>query len=77
MREPTNDQPERLRLIIEPADLVTAAMIARELETGATTVAMWAARRETNGFPEPVLSVGPRTKLYSRREVWQWLAGQD
>ena len=62
---------------IDLTDVRTAAMLAAELGVTRSQIAMWSARRETNGFPEPVVTIsgeGARPiRLYSREEVRQWL----
>lgn len=57
---------------IDTDDLVEAASLARELAVNRSTFHMWAARRETNGFPLPELTFG-RTKVYSRKAVVLWM----
>lgn len=52
-------------------ELGGVAEIAAEFDVPRTTVSMWASRRRTSGFPEPVqaLQMGP---VYSMHEVRKW-----
>lgn len=52
-------------------ELGGVAEIAAELDVPRTTVSMWASRRRTSGFPEPIsmLSMGP---VYSMAAVRDW-----
>lgn len=51
--------------------LVGVAEIAVDQDVARQTVSMWAARRHSNGFPEPIitLSMGP---VYNLSEVRAW-----
>ena len=52
-------------------ELVGVAEIAAAFGVPRTTVSMWAARRATSGFPQPVkaLQMGP---VYDMAEVRRW-----
>jgi hypothetical protein len=51
------------------------AEIAAEFDVPRTTASQWLARRETNGFPEPLarLQMGP---VFDMAEVRHWAAGR-
>jgi hypothetical protein len=52
-------------------DIGGVAEIAEEFGVGATNVSMWASRRKSSGFPEPIthLKCGP---IYSMEAVRRW-----
>lgn len=49
--------------------------IAKERGVGTNQVAMWAARRSTNGFPQPVVSLA-MGNIYDLAEVRAWYASR-
>ena len=62
--------------LIDVDDLTTLTYLAKMLGIGRSTVAMWDNRRESTGFPQPVIDLGPRARLWSRKEVGAWLEKQ-
>lgn len=58
-------------IVVNPDDLVTSTMLADELGLTRPQVANWIKRHE--GFPAPVLAVGPNVRLYSRKACHQWI----
>lgn len=63
--------PELRRAVIRGMELVGVAEIADELRVERTRVSMWAHRRESSGFPEPLIktAAGP---VYDMAEVRAW-----
>lgn len=59
---------------VDVDDLRTQRELADELGATPSAVAMWHHRRESNGFPAPVIQRGPRVKLWSLRAVRGWIA---
>ena len=63
--------PELRHAVIRGMELVGVAEIAEELDVERPRVSMWANRRESSGFPEPLIHVaaGP---IYDMAEVRAW-----
>lgn len=59
----------------DTTELAGIAEISEEFGVPRTTASMWATRRESNGFPEPLadLQMGP---VYDMAEVREWAAGR-
>jgi len=62
--------------LIDPRKLAGVAELARLFLVGRSTVTQWAARRDRNGFPEPVavLAMGP---VFDLDEVVEWYVGYE
>lgn len=63
---------------VDPADLVTVGDIAYKTQINRSTVSMWIRRRETSGFPAPVIATPTAsTRLWSWAAVQQWLRDSE